>query len=155
MAYSRQPNVTIAGRGLTQSPAQNPKFPGGILQVGYDSNIATTNELGVVQVGEGLNITFDGILSTTNSSGAISVKLVENNYIATHSDYYIGAILPGITITLPLGIIGKLYIIKNQATGVLNINTTMLQKIDNATSKNIGFNDTLIVIFDGNKWQII
>lgn len=160
MAYSRQPNVTIAGRGLTQNPAPNPVAPAGIIQVGYDSNIATTASLGIIQVGSGLSITPEGILSATGGGGGgapiINVKNTSISYTATADDCYIGALSNSITITFPTGIIGKVYIVKNQASsGNITVTATGGQKLDNSTSKTLGSEGMLIAVFDGTRWSLI
>jgi hypothetical protein len=156
MAYSRQPNVTIAGRGLTQNPPPAPVAPAGIIQVGYDSNIATTTSLGIVQIGSGLSITPDGILSATGSgSSLINVFLTANNYTATANDYYIGVTHDNRTITLPPGVTGKVYIVKNQASGNITVTGTGGQKIDGSTSKSLGSDNSIVVVFDGTRWNVI
>jgi hypothetical protein len=155
MAYSRQPNVTIAGRGLTQNPLPLPVAPAGIISVGYDSNIATTTTLGVIQVGSGLAITPAGVLSVTGSAGGlINVTLVSSNYTALANDYYIGATKKNITITLPKGIVGKIYIVKNQAEGSITVKGTG-ENLDTSGDKNLGSEASLFVVFDGTRWNII
>lgn len=155
MAYSRQPNVTIAGRGLTQNPAPTPVAPAGIIQVGYDANIATTSALGVVQVGSGLSITPAGVLSATGGgSSLINVKLTSVSYTATAADYYIGATNKNITITLPAGIVGKVYVVKNQAEGSITVKGTG-QNLDTSGNKSLGSEASLIVVFDGTRWNVI
>jgi hypothetical protein len=155
MAYSRQPNVTIAGRGLTQNPAPTPPAPAGIIQVGYDANIATTASLGIVQVGSGLSITPTGILSATGGgSSLIDVKLTSVNYTAIASDYYIGATNKNITITFPLGITGKVYIVKNQSEGSIKVKGTG-QNLDTSGDKTLGSEASLIAVFDGTRWNLI
>jgi hypothetical protein len=157
MAYSRQPNVTIAGRGLTQNPPPLPVAPAGIIQVGYDSNIATTTSLGIVQVGSGLTITPAGVLSATGGGGSelINVKLTSTNYTATATDYYIGGTTGGITITLPAGIVGKVYVVKNQASsGNITVKGTG-QNLDQSGDKTLGGNASLIAVFDGTRWNLV
>lgn len=156
MAYSRQPNVTIAGRGLTQNPPPNPVAPAGIIQVGYDSNIATTTSLGIVQVGSGLVITPAGVLSATGGGGSslINVKLTSTNYIATSSDYYIGATNKGITITFPAGVTGKVYVVKNQSEGNITVKGTG-QNLDSSGDKTLGSDASLIAVFDGIRWNLV
>jgi hypothetical protein len=157
MAYSRLPNTVQAGRGLTQTPSPVPTSPSGILQVVLDTNIATTTTLGVVQIGSGLAITPLGVLSASgvSSDTIYAVKLTKVNYTALADDYYIGAIDSGITITLPKGITGKTYAIKNQDNAIITVKATNSEKIDNSSSQNVSTNKTIIVIFDGTQWQII
>ena len=72
MAYTRQPNVVLAGQALIQNPTPIATSPAGILPVTLDAAIASTSQLGVIKVGSGLAITPAGILSTTGSSPSYS-----------------------------------------------------------------------------------
>lgn len=155
MAYNRQPNVVLAGTALKQNPPANTVTPPGIIPVTIDADIATTASLGVVQVGSGLSITPAGVLSATGGgSSLLNVALVSSNYTATLDNYYIGAIKKGITITLPKGVIGKVYIVKNQAEGSITVKGTS-QSLDQSGDKNLGTEASLIVVFDGSRWNIV
>lgn len=151
MAYSRP---VLPGVGLRQRPVATTPAQTGIQQTTLDVDVATTSSLGVVQIGSGLSITPSGILSTVNS-GFINVTLTSTNYIVTASDYYIGAIKKDIEITLPLGIVGKVYIVKNQINGNIEVNTSGGQQIDNALDKTLGSGSSIIVVFDGTRWNVI
>lgn len=155
MAYNRQPNVVLAGTGLKQNPPASTITPPGIVPVTLDADIATTTSLGVVQVGSGLSVTPAGVLSATSSgSSLLNVKLVSSNYTATLDDYYIGATKKNITITFPLGVVGKVYIIKNQADGNITVKGTG-ENLDQSGSKNVGSEGSIIAVFDGTRWNII
>jgi hypothetical protein len=155
MAYNRQPQSVLAGTALKQNPPPNILQPAGIVPVTLDADIATSTNLGVIQVGSGLSITPLGVLSATGSgSSNINVKLVAVNYTALAIDYYIGAIKKDITITLPLGIVGKVYIIKNQIEGSIKVKGTG-QNLDNAGDKTLGYEKSLFVVCDGTRWNII
>lgn len=156
MAYNRQPQTVLAGSRLKQNPPPSEIQPAGIIPVILDVDIATTTNLGVVQVGSGLSITPSGILSATGgSSSFINVTLTSTNYTATADDYYIGATKKEIEITLPLGITGKVYIIKNQVSGNIKVKASGSQKIDTASDKTLGTESSIIVVFDGSRWNII
>lgn len=155
MAYNRAPNVVLAGTGLKQNPQPIPTIPPGIVSVTLDASIASTTELGVVQVGSGLSITAGGILSATGGSSLINVYLTNVSYLASADDYYIGATNNNITITLPLGTVGKVYIVKNQVPGNITVTGTGAQKLDTSNSKSLGTNDSIVVVFDGTRWNII
>jgi hypothetical protein len=149
MAYSRPINP---GLGLKQIPTINP----GVQELTLDTDIATTSSLGIVQVGSGLSVTALGVLSATGSaSGLYSVKLTAVNYTALADDFYIGAIKKDICITLPIGVVGKLYIVKNQVSGDVTVAATAAQKIDAASTKQLGTNQSITVIFDGTRWNIV
>jgi hypothetical protein len=151
MAYSRP---VLPGIGLKQKPAATSPAQTGVQQTTLDVDIATTSSVGVVQVGSGLSITPTGVLSAINS-GFINVTLTSINYIVTATDYYIGVLKKDIEITLPLGIIGKVYVIKNQINGNIEVNTSGGQQIDNASDKTLGSGSSMIVVFDGTRWNII
>lgn len=148
MSYNRPP---VPGIALKQNPTV--VSAGSVLQV-LDSNISSTTELGVVQVGTGLSITPQGVLSATGS-GLVNVKIANSNYTALATDYYIGANTNGITITLPLGVVGKIYVVKNQVNGNVTLTTTAGQQIDNSTNKTLGSSKCFIVLFNGTRWSII
>jgi len=154
MAYNRQPQTVLAGTALKQNPPPTITQPAGIVPVTIDADIATTTTLGVVQVGSGLSITPGGILSATSGGNLISVKLTAVNYTALATDYYIGATKKDITITLPLGVVGKVYIVKNQAEGSIKVKGTG-QNLDNSGDKNLGSESSIIVVFDGTRWNIV
>lgn len=151
MAYTRLPATTRAGFGMTQSPVTTNNS---LSPVVLDSDIATASSVGVIQVGSGLSITPTGILSVTGGSSLISVKLTSVNYTALATDYYIGATKKDITITLPLGIVGKVYIVKNQISGNIKVKGTG-QDLDSSGDKTLGSESSIIVVFDGTRWNII
>jgi hypothetical protein len=151
MSYTRPPASTLAGRALKQTPSPSTQA---IIPVVLDADISTTNTLGVVQVGSGLSITPTGVLSANNSS-LFAVKIITANYTAIANDYYIGAIKKDITITLPLGILGKVYVVKNQENGEITVTGTSSQKIDGNVSEKLSTNKSLMLIFDGTEWQSI
>jgi hypothetical protein len=110
----------------------------------------------MVQVGSGLAITPLGVLSATGSgSDLINVKLTSTDYTATASNYYIGATKKDIDITLPLGVTGKVYVIKNQVSGNIKVKASGGQKIDTSSDKTLGTEDSVVVVFDGSRWNII
>lgn len=156
MAYNRQPQTVLAGTALKQNPPPTIIQPAGIIPVTLDVDIATTTSPGVVQVGSGLSITPTGILSATGSSSSfINVTLTNVDYTATAADYYVGATKKEIDITLPLGIIGRVYIIKNQVSGNIEVKGSGGQKIDTASDKTLGSESSIIVVFDGSRWNTI
>lgn len=156
MAYSRQPQVIRANGGaLKQTPTSDVTAPAGIITVELEALTATTTSRGVVQVGDGLSITPAGVLSATGGSDRINVTLTGVNYTATLSNYYIGATKKDITITLPPGLVGKVFIVKNQASsGNIKVKGTG-QDLDQSGDKTLGNEASLIVVFDGTRWNLI
>ena len=155
MAYNRQPNVIFAGRALRQNPPPTTVNPPGIVPVTLAANVATTTSLGVVQIGNNINVDANGVISTSSTTDLISVKLTAVNYTALDTDYYIGATKKDIEITLPLGVVGKVYIVKNQATGNIKVRGSGGQTLDSSTTKTLGTEDSIMVVFDGTRWNII
>lgn len=155
MAYNRQPNVVLAGMGLKQSPPASTVTPPGIVPVTLDADIASTTSLGVIQVGTGLLITPAGVLSATGGgSSLLNVKLVAADYTATLDDYYIGATKKNITITFPKGVVGKVYIVKNQAEGNIKVKGTG-EDLDQSGDKTLGTEASLIAVFAGTRWNLV
>jgi len=155
MAYNRQPQTVLAGMALKQNPPPTILQPAGIVAVTLDADIATTASPGVVQIGSGLSITPGGVLSATGGSSFINVKLTSVDYTATAADYYIGATKKDIDITLPLGVVGRVYIVKNQVSGNIKVKASGGQKIDTASDVNLGTNNSIVVVFDGTRWNVI
>jgi hypothetical protein len=56
---------------------------------------------------------------------------------------------------LPPGILGKVYVVKNQENGEITVTGTSGQKIDGAVSEKLSTNKSLMLIFDGTEWQSI
>lgn len=155
MAYTRQPNSVLAGRALTQIPSPDPLTPAGALPVVLNANIATTTSLGVVQIGNNINVDGNGVISTSSTTDLIPVKLTAIDYLVLDTDYYVGATKKNITITLPAGILGKVYYIKNQSDGNIKVEATNGQTIDASPFKTIGSESGIICVFDGTRWNII
>jgi len=156
MAYNRQPQTVLAGVALKQNPPPTVIQPAGIVPVTLDADIATTTGLGVVQVGSGLSITSAGVLSTINQTGNfVNVTLTAVDYTATDTDLYIGATAKGITITLPVGILGRVYYIKNQIMGSITVQGTGIDTIDGNAFKTLGTNAGIMLVFDNIRWNIL
>ena len=66
MAYTRNPNSVFAGRGMIQTPPANLLDPAGALPVTLDIDIATTSTLGIVQIGDNISITPEGVISVAS-----------------------------------------------------------------------------------------
>lgn len=119
----------------------------------YKSPIGTDTDLGILQAGAGISVA-NGIISATASS-LINVKLTSTNYTAKANDYYIGATTGGITITFPAGVVGKVYVVKNQASsGNITVKGTG-QNLDESGDKTLGHNASLIAVFDGTRWNLV
>lgn len=155
MAYNRLPQTVLAGTALKQNPPPTIIQPAGIVPVTLDADIATTTSLGVVQIGNNLSITANGVLSAVSTTDLIPVVLVNTDYFVLTTDYYVGAIRKDIKITLPLGTIGKVYIVKNQTNGSIKLFASGGQTIDSSSSKTLGSESGIMIVFDGSRWNVI
>jgi hypothetical protein len=75
--------------------------------------------------------------------------------LITATDSYIGATNNNIVITLPTGILGRVYYIKNQISGNIKVQGTGGETIDGSSFQTLGTNAGFIVVFDGTRWNII
>lgn len=86
---------------------------------------------------------------------SLDVKLVDDNYTAASDDCYIGGTEKDITITLPTGVDGKVYYLKNMTTGNIKVQGTGGEKIDGNNFETLGTNNYLTVVFAGARWNVI
>ena len=84
-----------------------------------------------------------------------NIKLVAVNYTITDVDEYIGATADGIVITLPPGVVGRWYYIKNQISGTVTVQGTGTDTIDGSVSKQLRTNAGIMLVFDNVRWNIL
>ena len=118
------------------------------------------NNTGVLSVIAGTGITVSGNTGnvTVSASGTANINTrgtaVSSNVTAT--DEYVGATTGGITLTLPVGITGTQYILKNEAgSGVVTVAATGPNTIDGSATKNMAANASITVVFRAGAWRII
>jgi len=106
-------------------------------------NISLSAASGVVTI----SAATEGILKTTGTA---------TNYTATATDEYIGVTATPALITLPAGVVGKTYIIKNEAaSGNTTVKGTGAEFIDGTATKTLTSYASLSVVFRNGKWNII
>lgn len=146
--------VPSAGHGITIED---------LAPYGPDASFKIVNS-GVLSLTAGSGITLSSSTGniTISSVGAdlIAVKGVTANYTATITDEYIGVYSgAAVTITLPLGIDGRVYTIKDeygQGSGKITIAPQTGEKIDNAVSYIISVPyQSVSVVFRAGQWRII
>lgn len=134
-----------------------------LISNGYHSSFTVLNT-GVLSLiaGTGISLTANTGNITISSFGAdlINVIGVTTNYTATLTDEYIGvSSATAVTITLPSGINGRVYTIKDefgQGSGKITIQPQSGEKIDNANSYTISVPyQSVSVVFRAGKWWII
>lgn len=126
--------------------------------VGY--SVSNTGVLSL-SAGDGISISTTTGNITISASGAdlISTIGVTGSYTATSDDEYIGVYSPSaVTITLPIGINGRVYTIKDeygQGSGKITIKPSGTEQIDNKTEYVISVpNQSVSVVFRGGQWRI-
>lgn len=166
MAYSRPP--VQPGRGLKRSPATPIETTAGVLDFKLDVDIATTSSIGVVQVGDGINVTPEGVISVDcdycgGSEQGCNTILVGEDYESESSDCYIGVDSLGpVSISLPVDISnGHQIVIKAEMDAPMGnrkvtVNTRDGSKIDDASSITLTVPySSVCLIYRGKNWHII
>ena len=158
--------VSIGGSSVVTSV--NPVAGAGIsitdlVSIGNTVGFAVSNT-GVLSVvaGDGISVSSSTGYITISASGAdlISTIGVTGSYTATANDEYIGVYsASAVTISLPVGITGRVYTIKDeygQRSGKITIKPSGLEKIDNANNYIISVPyQAISVVFRGGQWRII
>lgn len=82
---------------------------------------------------------------------------VSANYAVLATDYQIECTANSFTVTLPtaVGVVGKIYSIKNSGTGTITVATTASQTIDGSLTQPLTQYDNLVVMSNGSAWIIL
>lgn len=121
----------------------------------------TINNTGVTSIIAGTNITISpgtgvgDVTISASSEGILQTVGTAVNYTALATDEYIGVTTNPTTVTLPTGIVGKTYIIKNETTGTTTVTGTLGQLLDTTATKSLGTNASISVVFRAGAWRII
>ena len=108
----------------------------------------------------GENITLSGtsgvVTISAASEGILKTVGTATNYTALATDEYIGVVANPALITLPTGITGKTYIIKNEAgSGKTTVKGTGAEFIDGTPTKDLTSYASLSVVLRNGKWNVI
>jgi hypothetical protein len=158
--------VSIGGSAVVTSV--NPVAGAGIaitnlVSIGNTVGFAVSNT-GVLSVvaGAGVSVSSSTGYITISATGAdlIATIGVTGSYTATANDEYIGVYsASNVTISLPTGITGRVYIIKDeygQGAGKITIQPSGSEKIDNKSNYVISVpNQAVSIVFRGGQWRII
>ena len=134
-----------------------------VITTGNETSFAISNT-GVLSLtaGDGITISTSTGNVTISASGAdlIATIGVTDSYTATIDDEYIGVYSPtAVTITLPAGVTGRVYTIKDeygQGAGKITIQPSGTEQIDNKNTYVISVpNQAVSVVFRGGQWRII
>ena len=123
----------------------------------------TVTNTGVLSLVAGSGITLSGSTGniTVSATGAdlLNTIGVTSNYTATATDEYIGVNSTNlVTVTLPPGVDGRQYIIKEErgsGTGKVNVQGSNSEKIDGSPFKQLTASASLSVVFRAGAWRII
>lgn len=120
----------------------------------------TVANTGVLSLIAGTGITVSGATGnvTVSATGStiINTKGVSANYTLLATDDYVGATVGSITLTLPAGVLGQSYILKNEGgSGAVTLACTGADTIDGATTKNMNSNASITVVYRAGAWRII
>ena len=134
-----------------------------LVSIGNTVGFAVSNT-GVLSViaGAGVSVSNSTGYITISATGAdlIATIGVTNNYTATADDEYIGVFsVAAVTISLPIGITGRVYTIKDeygQGSGKITIQPNGTEQIDNKTNYIISVpNQSVSIVYRGGQWRII
>ena len=85
----------------------------------------------------------------------LTITYTAVDYTTTAVDQYICATASNITITLPTGILGRFYYVKNQSAGDIKIQGTGGQTIEGSAFKTLRTNAGFMIVFEGTTWKIL
>lgn len=159
-------NLTAAGNLVVTSvtPSAGPGVAlANVVTTGYATSFKINNT-GVLSLTAGSGISLSGNTGniTISSYGAdlINVTGVTSNYTATLTDEYIGVnSVAAVTITLPAGVNGRVYTIKDehgQGSGKITVQPQTGELIDGKVNYIISIpNQSVNVVFRDTSWWII
>lgn len=148
----------------TVTPTAGPGISLTSVTTGGPSSAFTVANTGVLSLTAGTGIALTGstgnITVSTTGTDFINVIGVTTNYTATLTDEYIGVnSTSAVTVTLPVGVQGRVYTIKDehgQGSGKITIQPQTGEKIDNATNYIISVPfQSVNVVFRAGTWWII
>ena len=121
----------------------------------------TVNNTGVTKIIAGTNITISpgtGVGNVTINAAAEGILQTVGTavaYTALATDEYIGVTVNPTIVTLPTGVVGKTYIVKNETTGTTTVTGTLGQLLDSTLTKSLGAQASISVVFRAGAWRII
>ena len=173
IAQDVSPNASVSFNQVSvgESAVVTSVNPVAGLGVSITNLVSTGNTVGFAVSNTGvLSIVAGAGISVSNSTGYITISAsgadliatigVTGSYTATANDKYIGVFsASAVTITLPTGVTGRVYTIKDeygQGSGKITIQPSGLEKIDNANNYIISVpNQSVSIVFRGGQWRII
>lgn len=153
--------LTVNGASVLTSvtPTAGPGISLTSVTTGGPAAAFTVNNTGVTSIVAGTNISINtstgAVTITSSSAPTLQTIGTGTSYTATATDDYIGVTANPTTVTLPTGITGKSYIVKNETTGNTTVTGTGGQLLDGSVSKTLCSKASLTVVFRAGQWRII
>jgi len=85
----------------------------------------------------------------------LTIKYTAVDYTVSAIDQYVCATVSNTTLTLPTGILGRVYYLKNQSAGSVTVQGTGGQLVEGSASKTLNTNAAITCVFDGTIWKIL
>lgn len=85
----------------------------------------------------------------------LTIKFTAVDYTVTSIDQYVCATVGNITITLPTGILGRFYYVKNQSAGSVKVQGIGGETVEGSVFKTLNSNAAITCVFDGTIWKIL
>jgi hypothetical protein len=144
---------TVNNTGVTSAVA------GTGISVSSGTGAVTIANTGVTSIVAGTNISISSATGvvTISASGAALITTVgtATAYTALATDEYIGVTANPTTVTLPAGVAGKTYIVKNETTGTTTVTGTGGELLDTTATKTLSARASISVVFRAGAWRII
>ena len=85
----------------------------------------------------------------------LTIKYTAVDYTVSAVDQYVCATASNVIITLPTGILGRVYYVKNQSAGNVRVQGTGGQTVEGSAFKTLRANAGITCVFDGTIWKIL
>ena len=85
----------------------------------------------------------------------LTIKYTAVDYTVTAIDQYVCATVSNIQLTLPTGILGRVYYLKNQSAGNVKVQGFGGQTVEGSAFKTLNTNAAITCVFDGTTWKIL
>ena len=153
--------LTLSGNSVVTSvtPTAGPGISLTGVTTGGPAAAFTVNNTGVTSIIAGTNISISSatgaVTISASSEGILQTVGTAANYTALATDEYIGVTANPTTVTLPTGVVGKTYTIKNETTGATTVTGTGGQLLDTTATKTLSSRASISVVFRAGAWRII
>ena len=85
----------------------------------------------------------------------LTIKYTAVDYTVSAVDQYVCATASNVIITLPTGILGRVYYVKNQSVGNVQVQGSGGETVEGSAFKTLNSNAAITCVFDGTIWKIL